>query len=172
MAILGLLYVGVVVWALSRARPDYFPLIYSFYFLVPVVQRLRRPTVVSADGITRPWRRVSVLSWRDVASVAAAAPGVYPVRLNLTGGKIVSLDDIPATESRAVAALGGKHVEPARRLVATPRLPDRQRNALQIEADVTRQAEVLAEQRRQLAAEYRRLRGDHQAGVIVRRTKQ
>ena len=118
-------------------------------------------TVVSADGITRPWRRISVLSWDDVASVAAVAPGVYPVRLNLTGGKSLALEDIPAAESAAVAALGRKSVEPVRQLVAAARPPDRERNALQIEADVTRQAEVLAEQRRQMAAEFRRLRGDH-----------
>lgn len=159
MAVLGLVWVGVVVWALSRARPDYFPLIYSLSFLVPVFQRLRPPTVVSAEGITRPWRRMPVLSWDEVASVAAVAPGVYPVRLNLTGGKSLPLDDIPANESAAVAALGAKPVQPVKRWVAAPRQPDRERNAMQIEADVTRQAEVLAEQRRQMAAESRRLRG-------------
>ena len=161
MAILGLIYICVVVWALSRARPDYFPLIYSLYFLVPVLQRLRPPTVVSADGIIRPWRRRSVLSWDEVASVAAVAPGVYPVRLNLTGGKSLPLDDIPAAESAAVAALGGKTLQPVKPWVAAPRHSARERNAAQIEADITRQAEVLAEQRRQMAAESRRLRGDY-----------
>ncbi len=160
MAILGVVYVGVLAWALSGSRPDYFVLVYSLYFLVPVIQRLRPPTVVSAQGISRPWRRISVVSWDDVASVAGVAPGVYPVRLNLTGGKSLPLDDIPAADSVAVAALGGRSVQPVKRSVAAPRYPERERSAMQIEADVTRQAGALAEQRRQMAAEFRRLRGD------------
>ena len=161
MAVLGLVYVGVIVWSLSRSRPDYFVLCYPLYFLAPVLLRLRPPTVVSAKGIIRPWRRISVLSWDQVAWVAAVAPGVYPVRLNLTDGRSVPLEDIAVAESAAVAALGGKNVEPVKRLRAAMPHPDRPRNAVQIQADVTRQAEVLAEQRRQMAAESRRLRGDY-----------
>lgn len=162
IAVLGLVYLLLLMWTLTRPRPDYFLLIYSFYFLVPVKHRFRRPTVVSAKGIVRPWRRTSTVSWNDVTTVAAATPGVYPVRLNLVGGRTLSLDDIPAAESRAVAALGGKSVQPAKQLTAPVAThPDRERNAQQIEADVTRQAAVLAEQRQQMAAEYRRLRGEH-----------
>lgn len=161
MAILGLVYIGVILFALSRSRPSYFVLVYPLYFLGPVFQRLRPPTVVSTNGIVRPWRRISVVSWDDVASVAGASPGVYPARLNLTNGKSMPLEDIPAAEAAAVAALGGKSVQPVTRWVATPHHSERERSAVQIEADVTRQAQMLAEQRRQMAAESRRLRGDH-----------
>lgn len=160
MAILGLGYIGVILFALSRSRPDYFVLIYPLYLLVPVFQRLRPPTVVSANGIVRPWRRLTAVSWDDVASVAGAAPGVYPVRLNLINGRSLPLEDIPAAESAAVAALGEKSVQPVKRWVATPHHSERERSATQIEADVTRQAQILAEQRRQMAAESRRLRGE------------
>lgn len=76
----------------------------------------RRP-LVSPTGIHRPWRGTRFLSWEEVDFVDAPLAGVYGTKLTLRSGKVVVLDDVPAAESGAVAALGQKQVK------AAPRAP-------------------------------------------------
>ncbi len=78
--------------------------------------------------------------------------------LNLANGKSLSLSDIPADQAVVIAALGGKEVR-VPSLPSRPSAPNRPRSDIEIEADVRRQAQALALQRQQLAAESKRLRG-------------
>lgn len=116
------------------------------------------PSVVSATGIIRPWRRRSYVDWNEVESVAPPDPGRRGCMLNLANGKSLSLSDIPADQAVVIAALGGKEVR-APSLPSRPSAPNRPRSDIEIEADVRRQAQALALQRQQLAAESKRLRG-------------
>jgi hypothetical protein len=120
----------------------------------------RPPSVVSADGIRRPWHRPGRFAWSDVESVAALELGRWGCKLNLTTGKTLPLTDIPSEKTAALAAIGGKRVAPARRPPAGSKLADRVRSDVESAADVTRQAWALAVQRKQCAAEFKRLRGD------------
>lgn len=133
--------------------------IYSLYPVGTVAVRSRPPTQVTAEGVRRPWRRRGFVPWTDVASVLAPQPGLFGMRLQLTNGKKVALDDIPGDQTAAVAAIGGKDVvQPARPSVPSfpPRLP-RARTDADVLGDVTRQAAALARQREELAALSRRL---------------
>lgn len=88
----------------------------------------------------------------------APLAGVYGTKLTLRSGKVVVLDDVPAAESGAVAALGQKQVKAAPRAPVPEPVP-RERTATEIYADVTRQAELLARQRSELAERSRQIRG-------------
>ena len=157
--ILAVAVCAVVVLDIVSSHPSYFLLVY-----LPLVWgwRLwvakRPPTVVSTTGIRRPWRRTSFLSWEAVDFVDAPVAGVYGTKLTLRSGKVVVLDDVPAARSRAVATLGHKQVKAAPRS-PTPVPPPRERTATDIYADVTRQAELLARQRSELAERSRQIRG-------------
>ena len=121
--------------------------------------RRRPPTVVSAEGVRRPWRRIAFVDWTDVAAVGRPQLGVWAASLILVNGKRVVLDDIAADRSAAIAQIGQKELS-APTVVQLPAAasPYRVRTPMEIEADVTRQAAVLAQQREWLAAESRRLR--------------
>jgi|GEM_PF-1707855 hypothetical protein len=117
------------------------------------------PTVVDQSGIRRPWRRRSFVAWTDVETVAVPQPGFYPVRLNMVDGSTVALNDIAASESAAVAAIGAKSLvrpQPIRLPAPRPAL----RTYREIEADVARRAHLLAEQRGAMGAESGRLHGN------------
>ena len=107
--------------------------------------------------IHRPLRRYSHLYWSAVDTVAAPAPEFHSVRLNLVNGPTISLADIPATESAAVAALGGKRIERPLPVRLPPRSPTR-RTDQDVEADVARRAKALAEERAVMEANNPRLR--------------
>ncbi len=80
--------------------------------------------------------------------------------LNLTDGKALVLADIPANEAAAIALIGGKTVV-APPFIRRPAIRARPgKTDKEVEADVKRQAEALALQRQQLAAESQRLRSD------------
>ena len=121
--------------------------------------RWRPPTVVTKDGVRRPWRRIGVISWTEVATVGRPQLGVFAASLVLVNGKRVALDDIAADQSAAIAQIGKKKLSapPAVQMPAAAS-PYRVRTPMEIEADVTRQATALAQQREWLAAESRRLR--------------
>jgi hypothetical protein len=81
------------------------------------------------------------------------------VRLNMVDGSTVALNDIAANESAAVAAIGAKSLvrpQPIRLPAPRPAL----RTYREIEADVARRAQLLAEQRDAMGAESRRLHGN------------
>lgn len=140
-------------------RGEWFFALYGFYPVGSLAVSWRPPTVVSADGVRRPWRRPGRVSWTDVVAVVAPQPGLSGMRLQLTSGKKMLLD-IPGDRTAAVAAIGGKEVVlPARPVVrpAPPRAPGL-RTDQHVLADVTRQAAALARQREELAEQSRRLR--------------
>ena len=100
-----LLLACLIIWEIRRDRRS--ALIFApTWLLISLGANMRPPTVVSATGIHRPLRRYSHLNWSAVDTVAAPAPEFHSVRLNLVNGPTISLADIPATESAAVAALG------------------------------------------------------------------
>ena len=143
--VLAVLFVLFVVVQVARGRWTGL-LVFGFWAVVLVGRQALPRTVVDASGIRRPWHRRSHIHWVDVETVAEPLPGNYPVRLNLAGGSTVSLRDIPAAESAAVAALGGKQV--ARTVPVRPPPPrPGQRTDADIEADVARRACALAEER-------------------------
>ncbi len=140
---------------------DWFVLVaYGGYGLVRSALAWRPPTQITAEGIRRPWRRLGFVPWTDVSCVLAPQPGLYRLRLQLTDGKVVSLDDIPGDRTAALAAIGGKEViRPAVPTVRPgPHPSPRPRTDDEVLADVTRQAAALARQREELAAQSRRLR--------------
>lgn len=121
---------AVVVLDILSSHPSYFLLVYlPLGWGWPLWVAKRPPTVVSTTGIRRPWRRTSSLSWDEVDFVDAPVAGVYGTKLTLRSGKGVVLDDVPAAQSRDVAALGQKQVKaaprpcpcPCRRRVSAPR---------------------------------------------------
>jgi len=150
---------AVVVLDILSSHPSYFLLVYlPLGWGWPLWVAKRPPTVVSTTGIRRPWRRTSSLSWDEVDFVDAPVAGVYGTNLTLRSGKGVVLDDVPAAQSRDVAALGQKQVKAAPRS-PMPVPPSRERTATDIYAEVTRQAELLARQRSELAERSRQIRG-------------
>ena len=97
-------------------------LLFAAYPLVTIVVHSRPVTVVTASGISRPWRARRRVDWSDVESVEAPAgmskvtsetPSAGRVRLHLTNGRQVTLDDISASEAPMIAGLGDKPMRPA-----------------------------------------------------------
>jgi hypothetical protein len=93
----------------TRQRYEVFVLI-AIFGVYQATRLLPPRTVVDASGIRRPWRRRSLVTWSEVASVAAPEPGILGVRLTLTNGKTVRLRDFSAAESALVASIGGQEV--------------------------------------------------------------
>lgn len=150
---------AVVVLDILSSHPSYFLLVYPALLGGSQLWMAKRPpTVISPSGMRRPWRKVRFLSWEAVDFIAAPVAGIYGTRVTLRSGKVVVLDDVPAAQSAVVAALGHKQVKAATRS-PMPAQPVRERTAIDIYADVTRQAEVLARQRSELAERSRRIRG-------------
>ena len=153
---------AVVVLNILSSHPSYFLFVYFLLFGAGQLWIAKRPpTVVSPSGIRRPWRRATFLSWEAVDFVDAPVPGVYGTKVTLKTGKVIVLDDVPATRSAAVAALGHKPLKAAARS-PMPAPPVRERTPMDIYADVTRQAEALARQRTELAERSRSIRGYRQ----------
>ena len=110
--------------------------------------------------VRRPWRRIGFVAWLEVEAVTRPAPGASAAHLILVSGKRVVLDDISADLSSTIARIGHKQLSAPQALrMPAGASPYRERTSMEIEADVTRQAIALAEQRERLAAESRRLRG-------------
>ena len=154
-----LLAVGIVAtlalagWDISRGD---FPLFPVLYLIAMGVSLLRPLTVVDASGVRRPLRLRRFVPWSEVAAVAAPEPGALRVRLMLDGGRAITLDDIPAQQSAAVAELGGRELRrltpvsiPAPRTIAA----ERERTDQERAADVDRRARALAAQRAEMAAQ-------------------
>ena len=151
---------AVVVLDILSSHPSYFVLVYLPLGLGWSLWVAKRPpTVVSPTGIRRPGRWTSSLSWDEVDFVDAPVAGVYGTKVTLRSGKGVVLDDVPAAQSKAVAALGRKQVKAAPRSpmpmpMPMPVPPSRERTATDIYADVTRQAELLARQSPSLPSDH------------------
>ena len=150
---------ALVAFEAVRGRFDFVLLYLPIGLGVQTWLRRRPPTVVTKDGIRRPWRRIGVISWTEVAAVGRPQLGVWAASLVLLNGKSVVLEDIAADQSTAIAQIGQKKLS-APRAVQMPAAasPHHVRTPMEIEADVTRQATALAQQREWLAAESRRLR--------------
>jgi hypothetical protein len=150
---------ALIAFEVVRWRIDFVLLYLPIGLAVQAWRRWRPPTVVTEAGVRRPWRRIGVISWTDVATVGRPELGVWAAKLVLRNGKSIVLDDIAADQSAAVAQIGHKQLS-APRAVQMPATasPYRVRTPMEIEADVTRQATALAQQREWLAAESRRLR--------------
>ena len=117
--------------------------------ILAIVSR-RPPTTVSAGGIRRPWQTRGVIGWGEVASVVSPAVGLPGVRLELTSGKVVALTDIPSEETEAVATIGDKPIRPVRLPRTSPPAAHSEPTPMDIEADVERRAQALADERRRL----------------------
>ena len=152
-----LMAVGV---AYGIRRGEWFFLFYGLWGAGSLAMSWRPPTQVTAAGVRRPWRRVGFVPWPDVALVIAPQIGLTAMRLELTDGRKLPLDDIPAARCAEVAAIGGKEmVRPALPTVRSgPPPPPRPRPDDHGLADVSRQAQALARQRAELAALSRRLK--------------
>lgn len=69
-------------------RGRYEWLLYSAVLVALQVRVVKQPpSVVSATGIIRPWRRRSYVDWNEVESVAPPDPGRRGCMLNLANGK-------------------------------------------------------------------------------------
>jgi len=151
-----LLMVCLLIWAIVRERWS-FAVFFPAYMAILIALQARPRTVVNPTGIHRPFRRRSLILWSTVDTISAPAPEFPTVRVNLINGPTISLHDIPTGESAAVAAIGGKQIarpEPTR---FPPPSPAR-RTDQDIEADVTRRAKALAEERAALELRNPRLR--------------
>ena len=145
------LLVGWALWQWRRGEGT-FTLLSLGFLIVSWVMTARPPTVVAAGGIRRPWRIRRTVTWAEVDAVAAPQLGVEQVRLLLTTGRTLTLDDIPAEHAAEVAALGGKEL---RRPVplSLPRPAPREPTDAQRTADLDRRARALAEQWAELDAQ-------------------
>jgi hypothetical protein len=156
VVLMGLAIVVLFVWDMMRGR--WSGLIIAPVFAAPaLLQALRPPTVIDAEGIRRPWRRPRMISWPEVASVLAPQLGLDWTRIRLTNGRTIDLTDVPPDRSAAVATLGGQSVvveQQARR----PALPAAPRTDREIEADVQRRAQALAAERQEMETRSRRIR--------------
>lgn len=109
------------------------------------VRRSRPPTTVNGVGISRPWRRASLLPWALIDHVLQ--PGhELSVRVVTTTGRTIRLDEIEAAMTTRVAEIGGRPVKAE--VVPVPRPIERERTQREVEADVARRAARLAEERR------------------------
>ena len=135
-----------------RHRYEVFLLI-AIFGVFQATTLFRPPTVVDASVIRRPWRRRSLVSWPEVASVAAPEPGILGVRLTLTNGKTVRLRDIPAAESALVASIGGKELLAPPPLRMPPPRATGVRSDIEIADDVARRAKALSDEWRRMDAQ-------------------
>ena len=145
----------MVLWIVVGPRDPFFVL----YLLFPagsLFVRWRPRSVIDASGIKRPWRRPSFITWDEVASIDPPTPGVWAVHLRLASGKSVTVDDVAVAQSALVGRIGGKPMT-ARPVVLGRPPSQRPRTDMEVEADVTRKAQALAEHRKQMAAESARL---------------
>ncbi|WP_306828599.1 hypothetical protein [Nakamurella flavida] len=151
MALGAVAVLVLLVWDLWRGRGG-FAGMWLIYFAGLWIYAQRSPTVVDAAGIRRPWRLRRSVTWAEVDAVAAPQLGVEQVRLVLTTGRTLTLDDIPAEHAAEVAALGGKEL---RRPVplSLPRPAPREPTDAQRAADLDRRARALADQRAELDAQ-------------------
>lgn len=106
------LFLAVIAWMIFLRQWFFLP-VYAVIFPISIWVQRRPPTVIDRSGIRRPGRLRRRVAWSDVDAVAAPQPGVFPARLVLANGKFLKLDDIPASDTAAVAALGGKPILPA-----------------------------------------------------------
>ncbi len=149
LAVTAVIWCALLVWDVYRQRWSG-PVLVGVWLAAVLALRLRPPAVVDASGVRLPWRRRGHLSWTEVDTVAQTLPGYSFVQLNMVDGSTVSLDGIPIAQAAAVAALGGKRVappEPRRRSAVSPPPPARRPTDQDIEADVARRAQALAEER-------------------------
>lgn len=110
----------------------------------------RPPTVVTAEGISRPWRRLSFLPWSLVDHVVH--PTYQPcVQLVTTAGRTVTLDDIQAPKASRVADLGQRPLKPE--ALPVPRPIEREQTQREIEGDVARRAARLTAEWRRMSRE-------------------
>lgn len=142
-------YVG---WGISRGHYE-LPIMFLIYSAGAGLYAARPSTIVSAGGIRRPWRPRGIVGWGEVASVVAPTAGLPGVRLQLTSGKVLVLNDIPSDRSEAVAAIGSKPIQrlPIPRTTPPP-LSQQDPTPMQMEADVERRAQALAEEWRRMEA--------------------
>lgn len=157
LVVTAALYTAFVAWQVSQGRWTSTGAFIVWVVWVGVIF-LRPATVADREGIRRPWRRRRFVPWSEVDEVLAPQIGTHPVRLRLTSGKTLALDDIAATASAEVARIGGVRVAAPEKYRPPPARP-RQPTDRDVEADVNRRAQALAERGAQLDAEYRRIQG-------------
>ena len=136
----------------TRQRYEVFVLI-AIFGAYQATRLLHPRTVVDASGIRRPWRRRSLVTWSEVASVAAPEPGILGVRLTLTNGKTVRLRDFSAAESALVASIGGQEVLAPPPLRMAPPRATGVRSDIEIADDVARRARALSDEWRRMDAQ-------------------
>jgi hypothetical protein len=149
---LGAVYGCYAVFGVMRHRYEVFVFI-AIFGLFQAITLFHPPTLVDASGIRRPWRRLSFVSWPDVATVAAPEPGIVGVRLTLTNGKTVRLRDISAAESALVASIGGTELLAPPPLRMPPARAAGVRSDVEIADDVARRAKALSDEWRRMDAQ-------------------
>ena len=167
LVILLVVWCPLIAWDVYRQRYAG-PLLVVVWVVALLVLRRRPPTVADASGVRLPWCRRSHISWTEVDTVAPSLPGLSLVRLNLVDGSTVSLGGIAVARSAEAAALGGKRIaapEPRRWPSAAPPPPPRRRTDRDIEADVARRAQALAEEREGWERRETLLRGTRRPGA-------
>ena len=154
-------YAAFLAWTISRGHWSS-TVTAGFFVVVATVRAVRKPTVVSPDGISRPWRRPGSVSWSEVDRIARPQPGIPGVQLWMKSGSTVTLDDVAADQTEAASRIAGIPIGYSTHPRVSPRSPSVRDDTA---ADVDRRAQALADRGKLLDAEYRRIRGERPPGT-------